>query len=179
VIALPASRTRRGGCGLAAGLEFHGLNVRPGHDEIALNHPHSERGHRQRSLPQSSSASRLPPHRGGKAGVHTSEIFMVGSLDYERAASEGKLRITMINVAYEMYLTLHRAHKADPVECSVPYATRCLTVAMGSKKSASYRDNGSRLEGVLRTQLSPQEPDGHQPGAPKSPDRNDARAAGR
>jgi hypothetical protein len=47
-----------------------------------------------------------------------------------------KLRITMINVAYEMYLTLHRAHKADPVECSVPYATRCLTVAMGSKKSS-------------------------------------------
>jgi hypothetical protein len=42
----------------------------------------------------------------------------------------------MINVAYELYLTLHRAHKADPVECSVPYASRCLTVAMGAKKSS-------------------------------------------
>jgi hypothetical protein len=46
------------------------------------------------------------------------------------------MKNTMINVAYELYLTLHRAHKADPVECNVPYVTRCLTVAMGAKKSS-------------------------------------------
>jgi hypothetical protein len=33
--------------GLAAGLELHGLDVWPGHDEIALDHAHSECGHRR------------------------------------------------------------------------------------------------------------------------------------
>ena len=32
--------------GLAAGLAFDGLDIRPGDDKIALDHPHGERGHR-------------------------------------------------------------------------------------------------------------------------------------
>jgi hypothetical protein len=31
--------------GLAAALELHRCKVRPGDDEVALDHPHGERGH--------------------------------------------------------------------------------------------------------------------------------------
>ena len=51
--------------GLAAGPALMGSTVRPGHDKIALDHAHGERGHRQRSLPQSSSASRFTAGAAG------------------------------------------------------------------------------------------------------------------
>jgi hypothetical protein len=46
-------------------IEFHGLDVRPGHDEIALDQSQGERRHRQRSFPQSSSASRFTAAQAG------------------------------------------------------------------------------------------------------------------